>query len=944
VLSPARRERLKDELSAAPAWVEAAKKLRGRTEEDRRWHQIAQTLDADIDGATLDAEAADADHGAAAPRWARIELARKAAPLQPLLDAADRAVTQAKIRAAAHDDAKTAAERAQKRAAAARAAAEVAEATHTAAQAARHAAAPDLDLARGLDAQLASARAERDRCALLADAAEARARQIAAAVTRLTEAEAAHRAAKRQAKAAREQLDDRKAAAADQPIAGLANATDRARSNRDAVVDRVRHLERMRARATRAVKLTVQIAEQRARIDAEGTRRCPLEQTRSAAKRRLTDLRVDLDHARAAPRLSRAAEDLSGHRAALHSGDPCPLCGATEHPGIDPALIKTDRFQARVAQVEGDISSTQTTLQDTRTKITFIDATLEQTERSSQQLDRDLQALISDWDQARERASSTVPADPTEADALDRLKGRLTSAEADHAAASTAFSEAKARLAAEDAIYRVRDHVDAAEARVKTVGETHNAAQDHKNEAELKARDAKAEADRAEARLSPLLNRVDRDGLEAAPDATLDALEGRLDRLAQAQPDSRDAGAHVEALQGKAADARAESGNAANAAKDARAQAKGAVDRMRDLESRRVGVLEGRPVATVSAALDAQVAEATDALNRQRLDANKLEIDAEGAKERLGSAITARTEAEVERGAAVQRLRDAFADAGLDRAALERVRALSRAALLAEAKELEALRTRRDKAHSVVEERCAKRGEHDARGPAVEAASAAANWQVADRRYDDTVAPKAAAERALDHDDAARDRCAALSDNRTAAVADRALWGQLDEVIGSATGATFRELAQSLTLDAVIEQANHHLQTLARRYQLMRVPKENPAVQVVDRDMGDEVRTVKSLSGGETFLVSLALALGLASLSARDTRIGSLFIDEGFGSLDTDTLDVVLDALDALQADGRQIGLISHVPGLAQRIGAHVLIEPTASGLSEVKVIAGLQG
>jgi exonuclease SbcC len=103
--------------------------------------------------------------------------------------------------------------------------------------------------------------------------------------------------------------------------------------------------------------------------------------------------------------------------------------------------------------------------------------------------------------------------------------------------------------------------------------------------------------------------------------------------------------------------------------------------------------------------------------------------------------------------------------------------------------------------------------------------------------------------------------------------------------------------------------------------------------------MGDEVRGVASLSGGESFLVSMALALGLSSLSSRTAAVGSLFVDEGFGSLDPDTLEVALAALDSLQASGRKVGLISHVPGLAERIGARVQVVPLGGGRSRVEVL-----
>jgi exonuclease SbcC len=104
--------------------------------------------------------------------------------------------------------------------------------------------------------------------------------------------------------------------------------------------------------------------------------------------------------------------------------------------------------------------------------------------------------------------------------------------------------------------------------------------------------------------------------------------------------------------------------------------------------------------------------------------------------------------------------------------------------------------------------------------------------------------------------------------------------------------------------------------------------------------MGDEVRSVNSLSGGESFLVSLALALALSSLSARDVRVDTLLIDEGFGTLDAATLDIALSVLDALQATGRQVGIISHVPGLAERIGTRVDIRPRGGGRSSVHVLA----
>lgn len=188
----------------------------------------------------------------------------------------------------------------------------------------------------------------------------------------------------------------------------------------------------------------------------------------------------------------------------------------------------------------------------------------------------------------------------------------------------------------------------------------------------------------------------------------------------------------------------------------------------------------------------------------------------------------------------------------------------------------------------------------------------------------------------------AEEACQRAGDLRDAITQQQARteqWLMLSDLIGSASGNKFRTFAQGLTLEQLLLAANEHLNALSPRYALMRVPGSTLALQVVDHDMGDEVRAVESLSGGETFLISLALALALASLCADTRRLGSLFIDEGFGTLDPDSLEQALACLDALQADGRQIGVISHVGTLVERIGTRVAVESLGGGRSRIRVI-----
>ena len=151
--------------------------------------------------------------------------------------------------------------------------------------------------------------------------------------------------------------------------------------------------------------------------------------------------------------------------------------------------------------------------------------------------------------------------------------------------------------------------------------------------------------------------------------------------------------------------------------------------------------------------------------------------------------------------------------------------------------------------------------------------------------------------------------------------------GYLNSLIGSADGAKFRKFAQGLTLNHLVYLANEQLNKLDGRYQLQCQQSDTLSLEVLDTWQGDSVRDTKTLSGGESFLVSLALALALSDLVSNKTSIDSLFLDEGFGTLDNDTLEIALVALDNLNASGKMIGIISHVEALKDRIDVQVKVE-----------------
>ncbi len=161
-------------------------------------------------------------------------------------------------------------------------------------------------------------------------------------------------------------------------------------------------------------------------------------------------------------------------------------------------------------------------------------------------------------------------------------------------------------------------------------------------------------------------------------------------------------------------------------------------------------------------------------------------------------------------------------------------------------------------------------------------------------------------------------------------------WKALNSLIGSRDGSTFRKFAQGITFEIMVSNANSQLTKMSDRYILVR-DKENPLeLNIVDSYQAGEIRSTKNLSGGESFLVSLSLALGLSQMAGKNVRVDSLFLDEGFGTLDEEALDTALEALSGLHHEGKIIGIISHVPALKERITTQINVTPVSEGRSRL--------
>ena len=162
------------------------------------------------------------------------------------------------------------------------------------------------------------------------------------------------------------------------------------------------------------------------------------------------------------------------------------------------------------------------------------------------------------------------------------------------------------------------------------------------------------------------------------------------------------------------------------------------------------------------------------------------------------------------------------------------------------------------------------------------------------------------------------------------------VWRQLNDLIGSSSGKKYRTFAQGLTFDIMVNHANTQLHKMSDRYLLARDDNNPLELNVIDNYQGGEIRSTKNLSGGEGFIISLALALGLSQMASNNIRVDSLFLDEGFGTLDDESLDIALDTLTSLQQEGKLIGVISHVQALKERILTQIQVKKLSGGFSEI--------
>lgn len=685
-------------------------------------------------------------------------------------------------------------------------------------------------------------------------------------------------------------------------------------------------LERRIKAREQAEALLRQRTETRARAEVAQSEEREAHAARTAAEHELVEvgalrepLAARVEEARLAAERAQAAADLTAHRHLLVEGQPCPLCGATEH-AVEPHPLDglvadaRDRHRALAESLRklADRDSAARAKKEAAERAAAAAAARVATEhRLEAELTAEMAPLI-----------DTLGAEPTE---------EMREAQATESSVLVARREARER--AEQRLSEARRAQAVASERLSGASE---------REVAGKARVARASAMEARARQEWMTARTVIGVLhgEAWPEpAEAAAFVARWLPLGEQAAAHRAARAQWE-LQRESLGARRDAALAAAAtAVEEHGLATRALEAIREraeaLRKERATVLDHPDARELEQSLKAELGaldEAHRALAAQEAERRRIVHEAQVAATATAASLKAAVAREAEHA---QRVRAAAEAHGLDAEALPELSLAEVQARLSEAEaQVAALDEVRHRARVLGEQLAERRARWEGTMP--DLADARAELDSLSAKLETTTRTWSEQQAKLNADDEARRAQSELEDQIEAQAVVTRRWLRLHELIGSHDGSKLRKFAQSLTLDALLSHANAHLGELAPRYRLVRVPGEDLELQVIDGDMGDDVRPITSLSGGESFLVSLALALGLSSLAARDVRIDSLFIDEGFGTLDHQTLQVVLDTLDTLQATGRKVGVISHVAGIAERVGFRVEVSSRGSGRSTV--------
>ncbi|MBS0356054.1 MAG: AAA family ATPase [Proteobacteria bacterium] len=657
---------------------------------------------------------------------------------------------------------------------------------------------------------------------------------------------------------------------------------------------------RRREQSARHAELSSQLQREQAVIEARDKALIALREKHAVLKEQVADKQKMLDQ-------ERRIQSLEAHRQHLQPGEACPLCGATEHPAV-AAYLALDisateaALKARQAELEALIEQGQ----KARNELTALQTRRDAAQAEHTRLGGELARLAAEWSERHAALGDALAtndwqhperlqaARATATQALNHLAETLQGAEQGERLVQQATQIAHTRSQAWQA---AGSQLELARQALATSRTRHadNTRQLDVRRQELAALDARLGASLADAGFS----------LPSEPGPWLRERDAEWQEWQAVQQRRQLLATELSRQQ-----TRCEAADADAAQWESRWEK---LQEMRD-----TAVAELSPPGDDATAALARCAERIGSLAAElaALHGRRQQLERSLADQR-STLMTASGNWQTALAASPFADRDAFLAALLPADERQRLQ-----------QHKDKLQQARQQADTLLR---AARGKHadllaEARTalPLIELERLLAEQESRLRELDE----RHGAERALLDSDAQRRRSQqALFAQIDVQAAETELWLRLDGLIGSAKGDKFRKFAQGLTLDHLLHLANHHLARLHGRYLLRRRSSGELELDIVDSWQGETARDTRTLSGGESFLVSLALALALSDLVSHKTSIDSLFLDEGFGTLDGETLDIALDALDTLNASGKMIGIISHVEGLKERIPAQIRVD-----------------
>ena len=666
-----------------------------------------------------------------------------------------------------------------------------------------------------------------------------------------------------------------------------------------------------------------------------------LKQQLEAATNLLTSHRTTLA-------LAEKVQSLDGHRAELKVDAPCPLCGSLHHPYAKPgaqpsAELETIRHQVSVAEVATNKAQAAFNTADKRHSVLLGDQKRLASEQAKQQTN--VAALLTVWNSA---ATPLGLADQFDNDSL--LAAQCATAQSEEARRGQQVADFRA---AEIALQKAKQDQETAQAELERTKNEINQqkALTTQAHAQLPALETTLTEHRKtclteQAAFGQLLAPFGRVATElAAVPALLGELKTRVASYTSRKAEESKCATDLSVLKSKC-ETLVQQHTAASAAvavtKENLTRAHADVSKREFIRKYKFGT---------GVVVDAQ-REAEATLKRLREAVTKAQATTEATRQehttanqektRLQTAITVRT---AEHAALVKRLNHAATAAGFASESELRSSILSPVEAKVHIDRRETLNTRRvaldTQATSLATRRTALPPSASLDAPNLATLKTEHAAGEAERNALQSSLGELRA--ILKNDEDQRARQAAFKVQIEAAHREFTRWNKLRLLIGSADGSLFARFAQGLTLERLTVLANRHLKHLNPRYSIRRATGDEAddlELKIIDHYQADVPRPMQSLSGGESFLASLALALGLSELASGNTRIDSLFIDEGFGSLDGDTLEVAMSALENLQSTGKTIGVISHVPAMQERISTQIKVTKGAGGCSQVSIMS----